>query len=177
VPRNFLTDKVTHGYLPPYLQIAGEIGARGRVCEIGVHLGGSLDMWRALLPEGVIVGVDSNEQARWPGGTVRIVCEQTDPALAGLVQPSAPFDLIVDDASHEGVATRRTWELLWPALRDGGWYVIEDWMVGFPSWAGPGPCQPSMLTMARSFLDCLERPGDVESVTYRYGLIILRKTR
>lgn len=172
------TDKITLGYLPTYEAIAEQIGPAGRVCEVGVATGGSLELWQKLFPTGRIVGVDSDRMARWPEGTVRIVCDQTDPALPGLVWAASAdaYDLIVDDASHDGSATWRTWELLWPHLRPGGWYVVEDWMVGFPSWAGPGEHRPSMMTTAYSFLGLLERPGgEVESVTYRYGQIIIRK--
>jgi len=59
----------------------------------------------------------------------------------------------------------------------GGWYVVEDWFVGF----GNHPLFPgdhSMLRTAESFLQLLAAPGgEVESVTYRYGMIILRKVR
>lgn len=38
-----------------------------------------------------------------------------------------PLDLVVDDASHLYDATRVTLEVLFPRLRPGGRYVIEDW--------------------------------------------------
>ncbi len=41
-----------------------------------------------------------------------------------------PLDLIIDDASHRLDATRTTFSILFPRLRPGGKYVIEDW-----SWA------------------------------------------
>lgn len=81
------------------------------------------------------------------------------------------FDLIVDDASHDGVLTRRTWELLWPLVRPGGFYVIEDWFVGLGGpWLRYGD---SMLRTAESFLPLLDQRGQVRSVTYEYGLIIM----
>ena len=41
-----------------------------------------------------------------------------------------PLDLVVDDASHFYPETRATFRALFPRLRDGGMYIIEDW-----SWA------------------------------------------
>jgi hypothetical protein len=41
-----------------------------------------------------------------------------------------PLDLVVDDASHLVVETRRSFNFLFPHLAPGGAYVIEDW-----SWA------------------------------------------
>lgn len=165
----FTTDKVRLGYLPTYLGLAAELGTAARVVEVGVLDGDSLVMWQSLFPEGTIVGVDHNALARWPEGTVRVVVGQNDAALPGMVAEYGPFDLIVDDASHEGALTRRTWDLLWPLVAPGRYYVIEDWQVAF--W--PGRDQ-SMLRMAESLLPAIE-DGDAESITYRHGQIILRK--
>lgn len=165
----FATDKVRLGYLPTYLALAAELGTAARVAEVGVFEGDSLDMWRSLFPDGAIVGIDSNASARWPAGTVRVVSDQANDDLPALVAPHGPFDLIVDDASHEGGLTRRTWELLWPLVAPGRYYVIEDWQVAF--WPGRND---SMLRMAESLLPALNG-GDVDSITYRHGQIILRK--
>lgn len=165
----FTTDKVRLGYLPTYLGLAAELGTAARVAEVGVLDGDSLAMWRSLFPDGTVVGIDNNAGARWPEGTVRIVSGQDADDLPALVAPHGPFDLIVDDASHEGGLTRRTWELLWPLVAPGRYYVIEDWQVAF--WAGR---DESMLRMAESLLPALNG-GDVDWITYRHGQIILRK--
>jgi hypothetical protein len=38
-----------------------------------------------------------------------------------------PLDLVIDDASHRLEATRASFETLFPRLRAGGIYLIEDW--------------------------------------------------
>jgi predicted O-methyltransferase YrrM len=38
-----------------------------------------------------------------------------------------PLDLVVDDASHLYDPTRTTFEVLFPRLRPGGLFIIEDW--------------------------------------------------
>ena len=38
-----------------------------------------------------------------------------------------PLDLVIDDASHQLDETRASFETLFPRLRPGGCYVIEDW--------------------------------------------------
>ena len=40
---------------------------------------------------------------------------------------SEPLDLVVDDASHLLDLTRASFEMLFPRIRPGGVYVIEDW--------------------------------------------------
>lgn len=38
-----------------------------------------------------------------------------------------PLDLVIDDASHEYGLSRESFEIVFPRLRTGGLYVIEDW--------------------------------------------------
>ena len=174
----FLTDKIyRHGYFPAYQRICGQIGPAGRVCEIGVWRGDSLPMWQAFFPDGKVAGVDADPAAAWAEGTVRIVSWQDDESLPARLETVSPggWDLIVDDASHEGAKTRRTWELLWPLVAPGGWYVIEDWQIGLgvPPWNSD---DDSMLRCAESFLPLLtSKDADPEFIEYRCGLIIMRK--
>ncbi len=169
----FATDKILHGYLPAYLRIAAGLGPQARVCEIGVQDGRGLDMFQALFPDGLIAGVDKDAGSRWPPGTVTVICGQDDPELpARLAAISPQWDLIADDASHDGTLTAATFRLLWPLISPGGFYVVEDWMVALPSWPA---YDGSMLTAVTGFLQLLTKDGDVEDITYRYGLAVLRK--
>ena len=174
-PKAYATDKVDQGYMPAYNLIADTLGGAARVCEIGVQRGGSLATWRDLFPKGLIAGVDTDTRAVWPPGTIRIIAGQDDPALPGLLAAhSEEWDLIVDDASHDGDLTSRAFGLLWPLVSPGGFYVIEDWFVGYPDYAGP--CKsPAMLPLVKGLLDRLHEDSDTESVSYRYGMAIIRK--
>ena len=49
------------------------------------------------------------------------------------IGPDRPLDLVVDDASHLVHETRQTFEALFPLLRPGGVFVVEDW-----AWAHVG---------------------------------------
>jgi hypothetical protein len=173
--RPYETDKVQQGYMPSYNYIADLLGGAARVCEIGVLRGGSLSTWKDLFPAGTIAGVDTNPQSCWPEGTIRIVASQDDPALPEmLAKHCAQWDLIVDDASHDGNLTARTLDLLWDMISPGGFYVIEDWFTGFDHYNGP--CKsPQMLDLVKSLLDRLSHDSDTESVSYRYGMAIIRK--
>jgi hypothetical protein len=171
----FTTDKLDLGYFPYYLRIAAELGPAARVCEIGVWHGEGLDMFQALFPYGVLAGVDANPGSFWPPGTHQVIAAQDDPALPEILDVYSPeWDLISEDASHNGILTTATFGLLWPRVAPGGFYVIEDWEVGLdlPQWAHFGN---SMLLAAQGLLPLLTRDGDVEDITYRCGLAILRK--
>lgn len=174
-PKAYDTDKVQQGYMPAYNGIADLIGGAANVCEIGVLEGGSLATWRDLFPKGLIAGVDRDGDSLWPDDTVKIIMSQDDPRLPDALREHAEtWDLIVDDASHDGLKTGATFDLLWPLVSPGGFYVIEDWFVGFPEYQGA--CKsPEMLGVAESLLGRLRRESDTESVSYRYGMAIIRK--
>jgi predicted O-methyltransferase YrrM len=168
----FTTDKVGHGYLPTYLDLAARIGTRGRVLEVGMASGDGLRMFQALFPHGVIAGVDHNRNAGRPQGVIQIITDQAAGELPEEIEINTgerEWDLIVDDASHDNNLTRATWCLLWDLVRPGGWYVIEDW-----THAGG-----LIREFGKELTDCFDEVAplvaDVEAITYRPGLIILRK--
>ena len=165
----FKTDKEwPHGYLPDYLRIVEELGPAAVVCEIGVYYGASLEMWKELFPQGKIIGVDIDAHCLWPEGTYPVVHNQASPGIRQAVEVVAPdgCDLIVDDASHIAKLTEVTFESLWPLIRSGGYYVIEDWAE--PSTIGDlGAWVPELIGTLRA---------DAKSVTYTAeGLVILQR--
>lgn len=165
----FTTDKVGHGYLPTYLALAGQLPAHPTILEIGVAGGDSLRMWQALLPYARgIVGVDHHSHAVWPDGTHRVVADQADVELPSAL-PYTSYDLIIDDASHDNARTRKTWSILWGLVKPGGWYVVEDW----------SHCGGLIREFAGDLIDCFHesRPlaWGVESITYRAGMILIRR--
>lgn len=170
------TDKVANGYWPTYVQLADELGPHANCLEIGVQGGGGLRLLKTLFPYGRIVGVDHDPNSHWPEGTDRIVAEQTSPVLAQALDDAfGQFDLIIDDASHEAAKTKETFHRLWTVLAPSGFYVIEDWGVAFegqaPMW------DPQMLFFAQSLVNLFADPdiSEVEEITFREGLIIIRK--
>jgi predicted O-methyltransferase YrrM len=174
------TDKFINDYVTTYRLIAEFIGSTGRVLEVGVAGGGSLQLWQALFPRGVVVGIDHDPMATWPMGTLCVIAEQDAPNLVELIVDVFPkwisgFDLIVDDASHQAEPSWSTFRLLWPLVRPGRWYVVEDWGVAFE---GRAPqYEPEMLYFAQSMLQ-LFHPAhrhDVDEVRFRDGMIIIRK--
>lgn len=49
------------------------------------------------------------------------------PRLVDELFQDEPLDIVIDDASHVLTTTTRSFEMLFPRLRPGGIYVIEDW--------------------------------------------------
>ena len=179
-------DKVILGYMPAYQRLAAQIGPAGRVLEVGVRQGESLRLWQALFPDGVVAGVDNHAEGRatWPPGTVAILAGQDSLEMTVQARHASPdgYDLIVDDASHDGELSEVTFRLLWPLVKPGRWYVIEDWWVGYIPWAVP-KYGDSMLRLAESFLPMLGEepwtprrfPGGFDVLEYRPGQLIIHK--
>jgi 23S rRNA U2552 (ribose-2'-O)-methylase RlmE/FtsJ len=175
------TDKYWSGYVPTYEALARTIQPRAAICELGVYEGGSLKLWKQIFPNyQLIVGVDINEHATWPEGTVRVVADQQDPLLVPRLERilgehiRTSFDLIVDDASHIGHLTYKAFLHLWPLVVPGGYYVIEDWLVGFPRWSN---FDDSMVHVAMMLLNEFDpdQESDVHFITYQAGLVVIRK--
>lgn len=132
-------------YTERYLALAEEF--RGcRMVEVGVDQGGSTSFFLKLLdPQGLLaLELSDNPVARVmnflevhdPKKRVKICwgVDQADrvkvPRLVDEMFASQPLDLVVDDASHLLAQTTTTFELLFPRLRSGGLFIIEDWSKG-----------------------------------------------
>lgn len=125
------TDKLEHGYLPYYEQYITRIGPL-TLLEIGVWEGASLRMWRDWLPDAKIVGLDKYDRAVSVDGVQIIQCEQDSKEdLLWLSKALQGFDVIIDDASHISSKTIASFVLLYPHLKPGGVYVIEDLQTSY----------------------------------------------
>jgi len=130
------TDKLQHGYAVHYQRhLKRRRWQRLAVIEIGVggyskaEPSGSLAIWRDFFPRSTILGVDIHPKIVTLGP--RVLFAQADQAsevdwarALGLL--TRPPDLIIDDGSHRGPDTWAAFRSLYPRLRPGGLYVIED---------------------------------------------------
>jgi predicted O-methyltransferase YrrM len=100
------------------------------VLEIGVYRGVSIRAWHQFFENALIVGVDAAPQPDCEIPSTRAIlvkANAADPAaVTQLAATHGPFDLIVDDGSHEPAEQRASLDLLLPHLRAEGIYVIED---------------------------------------------------
>ncbi|MBM7775485.1 8-demethyl-8-alpha-L-rhamnosyltetracenomycin-C 2'-O-methyltransferase [Actinokineospora baliensis] len=106
-----------------------------RILEIGVggnreaHTGGnSLRMWKHYFPRAIIYGIDifdkrGVDEARL--ATFRADQSHQD-ELIEVAQAIGQVDVIIDDGSHLSSHVIASFTTLFPYLRDGGLYFIED---------------------------------------------------
>jgi predicted O-methyltransferase YrrM len=69
-----------------------------------------------------------------------------------------PIDLVIDDASHLYEPTKASFDELFPRLRPGGLYVIEDWQWSYTDFEPP-PSWASKTPVSRLVLELLETVG------------------
>jgi len=117
--------------------------------EVGVFEGGSALIFAEMWPEVKITGIDSRKRnddliqlINRFGLSDRISLHyetsQADlAALNRILDAEMPeMDLIIDDASHLYQLSRKCFEILFPRLKPGGRYIIEDWgWAHWESWA------------------------------------------
>lgn len=101
-----------------------------RMLEIGVDKGGSLEIWRKYFGEdAVIFGIDIDPECASrvsPPNQVRIGSQADLVFLRSLIDEMGTPDIVLDDGSHWARHQRVSFDTLFPLLREGGLYVIED---------------------------------------------------
>lgn len=131
-----LTDKVQNGFVDAYRSLFQDLLDRPvRLLEIGIFNGGSLLLWDWLFqnPQARIIGIDLTLPAiELPERVSMFSCDQNDSeGLKRIAQEHGPFDVVIDDGSHYALETRNCFNVLIDHICPGGYYVIEDWCVGY----------------------------------------------
>jgi SAM-dependent methyltransferase len=169
------TDK-SQAYLARYEREFGHLFEQPiALLELGVQRGGSMYLWRDLLPHAQIAGLDLNE-IPIQDDTRRLHIYQgfqQDPAIldriAAEIAPGG-FDVIIDDASHLGKYTAESfWHLFPNHLKPGGIYVIDDWGSAYwPEWADGHAYTGSRESLGDfSTVSPLSRPNRIEELRRR----------
>lgn len=123
------TDKgsADHDYTPLYEQHLGPMRyAPLTLLELGVKDAASLRMWRDWLPHATIVGLDITPMTLEPDLHTYCGDQADEDLLRRIHHEHGDFDVIIDDASHLSSKSIASWRALWPRLKPGGLYVVED---------------------------------------------------
>lgn len=161
----YTTDKIQNNFLLHYERILGHLKDKPiRVLEIGVAAGGSCLLWSDFFahPESKIIGVDihlpdtSDDPRRWRKIILEICDQNNVRRLDQIATRFGPFDVIIDDASHRYRETLTCFQHLINHAKPEGYYIIEDWAVGYFKEAQHIYGDPSGKTMVELVTDIVQ---------------------
>jgi demethylmacrocin O-methyltransferase len=164
------TDKTgSHWYTPHYMTHLRKFKNKNiRLLEIGVggyenpNVGGhSLRMWKKYFPFGKIYSIDIYDKSALQERRIKIYqgSQVDNDFLERLDNEVGPFDVIIDDGSHLNEHIIETFKILFPKLKDGGIYAIEDIQTSY--WEDMGGDskdlnnQKTAMNFLKSLTDCL----------------------
>ena len=146
--QEFGTDKSpfnVRGHRHPYTGVYSMLFAPLRkqpikFAEIGVAMGASCELWNAYFthPEARLVAFDRDqelldhawkrvEDLRYRMGLMDVAVDgDVARALKDVGGDSTPYDIILDDSSHNFEHQIRIVHEAWPLLRPGGMLIVED---------------------------------------------------
>lgn len=180
IAKKHKTTKWPHGYMPIYEKYFKDLKAV-RLLEIGIAEGNSLRMWREYFHvNSTIEGVDKLIQNEFMGGCKLYEGNITDKDVQNMLV--GDYDIIIDDGSHIASEQLAAFEGLWPKLKAGGYYCIEDLFTLY---------DPVWNPVLKEYFDIIDKihlemksilieGNDIQEVHYYgrndvNGLLILRK--
>jgi hypothetical protein len=164
--------------------------------ELGIWEGGSVALWNELLAPTIHVAVDLRKQSR-EGAFDRYLGSRRDDRrivpiwsfdqadAAGLRRLVVTYfggtlDLVIDDASHLYDASRGSFETLFPFVRAGGLYIIEDWAwAHWKDFQGADHLWAAERPLAQLIHECVEATGSstglISSVAVYHGFVAIER--
>lgn len=156
------TDKssMTHCYLGNYEKYFSSWRDKEFVLlEIGVAGGASIRTWREYFTKAHIYGVDNNPDCAGEG---IFIGSQTDPFfLHDVLDKIGTPDLVIDDASHYGPSTIKTFKILFKEVSPTGYYIVEDTACFYDKTYGEAPDFGKGMSAVFNFFTSLACDVDV----------------
>jgi hypothetical protein len=125
---------------------------------------------------------------------IEIGSQADEKLIKDVIEKYGPFDIILDDASHINELSIKSFNLLKDAVREGGYYIIEDLRNSYEDLRGVVSSWPGMHlndsgvnydnSSTRKDLDSLllsvvkdldYRESDFKSVNFHSQMVILSK--
>ncbi|MFM7671770.1 MAG: class I SAM-dependent methyltransferase [Bacteroidota bacterium] len=164
--------------------------------EIGIMHGGSLNLWKNYFGEQLrLYAMDINPECKaFEEQNIQIhIGSQEDPVfLQGLAETLPDLDIILDDGGHTMKQQLLTFETLFPKLKEGGIYLVEDTHTSYWELYGGGlRRKSSFIEYCKKLVDSLyihhlHDPGKVlsnehikqiHSITFYDSVVVFEKKK
>jgi hypothetical protein len=131
IARECNADKLTkHNYTPIYTSYFEHLrDTEITLLEIGVSAGNSMRLWEQYFSKARVHGIDIRPacfKVKRERATIHIGSQIDTVFLSEVLKLSGVPDIIIDDGSHKSHDQITSLMFLFPELKPGGWYVIED---------------------------------------------------
>jgi len=128
---SYATDKASnlHNYTEKYERYFAALRQEKlKVLEIGIQNGYSLKTWKQYFPFAEIFGIDIVDCKHMDEERIKTLKgSQTDITFLNEINTTyGPFDIIIDDGSHFSTDMTISFNTLFPQLKSGGLYIVED---------------------------------------------------
>ena len=162
-----------------------------RIAEVGIYDGGSMALLAQLARPERLIGFDITEDpspaldqfaaahgfsetlsAYW--GVDQADRERLNSILDEEIG-GMPLDLVIDDASHLLDESRLTFDALFPRLRPGGEYVLEDWAWAHAIMEVWPETQPLTVLVAEATIACAYHPHVISSIEIDRPWAVIRR--
>lgn len=136
-------------------------GTDVNLVEVGVQKGGSLDMWSQYFSEGsVITGIDVDPECaklEYNKPNINVVIgNQADPNFWDGFLKDREIDVFIDDGGHHMNQQIVTFEKVYPKMKVGGIFIVEDTHTSYwPDYGGGLNAKGSFIEYAKSYVDVL----------------------
>ncbi len=154
--------------------------------EIGINRGGSIRLWEEYFSEASIYAIDVRQRCMREASdrtTVDMVDQSNRDELTAYAEKRGNFDIIIDDGSHMTGHQILTFDTLWPHVKPGGIYVVEDTRTSY-DWR----FVDSEITAVEYFLSMVhevnmsvaKRPEgtkDIYTMIFKQDMIVITKRK
>ena len=142
----YKSDKIEHGYIKNYENYFEKIRNRNlKILEIGIADGKSLLTWSDYFKNSIIVGIDIHKidvkEKKLDRNNIKVhQGSQSDKSFIDeIIYKYKEFDIIIDDGSHLSKDVKKSFNLLFPALKNDGLYIVEDIQTSYNHFFGGNP--------------------------------------
>jgi len=108
-----------------------------KIFEIGIWMGGSLNLWQDYFPYATIYGIDIVDKSELNTEKIKtFVADQANrEQLQSFVDKyGSDFDIILDDGGHTMEQQQISLGYLFKHVKGGGYYIIEDVHTSLPEY-------------------------------------------
>lgn len=158
----YKTDKSSdaHNYSEKYeIYFSSVRNDKLKILEIGIQNGYSLKTWKEYFANSKIYGIDIVDCGNMDEHRIKTLrgSQNNLEFLERINNEYGPFDIIIDDGSHINNDMRVSFDFLFPLLRRGGLYVVEDLHCCY--WPNFSEGNTIFMDRLKELLDCVNSGG------------------